>query len=97
MPTYLYEVILENGESGQVFEVEHGMSDPPLTRHPTTGQPVRRVFTAPNLGGSHSSTREKAMLSDKNLGMMGFTKYVKTEQGKYERTVGEGPDRIGSE
>ena len=94
MPTYIYEVILDSGEAGQQFEVEHSMSDPPLTEHPTTGQPVRRVITAPHVGGSHSSAKEKAQLSDNNLGKMGFTKYVKTDQGKYERTVGQGPDRI---
>ena len=97
MPTYIYEVILPDGGSGQMFEAEQPMSDPPLTKHPTTGQPVRRVVTAPNLNISHSSAKEKALLSDNNLGKMGFTKYVKTDQGKYERTVGKGPDRISSD
>lgn len=97
MPTYVYEVILPDGESGQVFEVEQSMSDEPLTEHPTTGQPVRRVITAPNVATSHTSAREKSMLSDNNLGRMGFTKYVKTDKGQYEKTVGEGPKNISSD
>ncbi len=96
MPTYVYQVILDDDEPGQIFEVEQSMSDPPLTGHPTTGQPVRRVVTAPHVGASHSSAKEKAMLSDGNLGKMGFTKYVKTGTGQYERTVGKGPDQISS-
>ena len=33
-------------------------------------------------------------LSDNNLDRLGFTKYVKTEKGKYEKTAGKGPSRI---
>ena len=44
MPVYVYEVITDDGEEGQIFEVMQKMSDDPLTQHPTTGQPVRRVM-----------------------------------------------------
>lgn len=94
MPTYVYEVVLPDGEPGQVFEVEQAMSDPPLTEHPATGQPVRRVITAPHVGGKHSTAGEKNQMSDANLDRLGFTKYVKTETGKYEKTAGKGPKRI---
>ena len=55
---------------------------------------MRRVITAPNVATKHTSAREKAMLSDNNLGKMGFTKYVKSDDGRYEKTVGKGPDLL---
>jgi predicted nucleic acid-binding Zn ribbon protein len=94
MPTYVYEVILPDGESGQIFEVEQSMSEDALTKHPTTGQPVRRVIQPPHIGGKWTSS--KNMLSDKNLADKGFTKYVKTDDGQYEKTAGSGPDQIGA-
>lgn len=48
MPTYVYETIPEHqGEKTEYFEVKQSMNDAPLTRHPDTGKPVRRVI----LGG----------------------------------------------
>lgn len=95
MPFYVYEVVLEGeDEPGQRFEVFQKMSDPPLTKHPTTGQPVRRVIGAPYLGGKNSDAAVKRNLSDKRLGELGFTKYVKTDKGQYEKTAGSGPDQI---
>ncbi len=44
MPTYIYEVVTEDGHVGERFELVQRMVDPPLTEHPETGQPVRRVF-----------------------------------------------------
>lgn len=97
MPIYVYEVILEDeDEPGMVFEVMQRMDDPPLTRHPTTGQPVRRVIQAPHLPGQWCESSKRATLSDKNLGEKGFTKYVKVGQGQYEKTTGKGPDRISA-
>lgn len=48
------------------------------------------------VGGRHSTTSEKAKLSDSNLERMGFTKYVKGDKG-YEKAAGDGPDRIARE
>ena len=48
MPTYTYRVISSDGRNGERFEVVQGMRDEPLTVHPRTGEPVRRVIT----GGS---------------------------------------------
>ena len=45
MPTYVYEVIEENGTAGERFEVDQPMSADPLTTHPMNGKPVRRVIT----------------------------------------------------
>ncbi|MCX5661994.1 MAG: zinc ribbon domain-containing protein [Planctomycetota bacterium] len=97
MPTYVYEVVLEDaedGEEGQVFEVFQKMSDPPLTKHPQTGQPVRRVFQAPNLPSQYSESRGKALMSDASLKRNGFTKYEKDGNGKYVKTAGVGPKSI---
>lgn len=94
MPTYVYEVILDDGEPGQVFEVQQKMSDPPLTEHPTTGQPVRRVIQPPYIGSQHTEARQKNLTSDDSLKNKGFTKYVKTATGKYEKAFGKGPAGI---
>lgn len=46
MPTYVYETVsLKQGEASETFEVRQSMADPPLTRHPETGRPVRRVIS----------------------------------------------------
>lgn len=94
MPIYLYEVVLPDGSGGEQFEVFQKMSDDPLTRHPQTGEPVRRVFTEPNAPRAWTDRHAAAALSDKNLAAKGFTKYVKTGEGTYEKTTGEGPKTI---
>ena len=45
MPTYVYAIIRPDGSDGETFEVFQRMSDPPLEKHPETGQPVRRVLS----------------------------------------------------
>ena len=45
MPTYTYRVISRDGRDRELFEVVQGMRDEPLTVHPQTGEPVRRVIT----------------------------------------------------
>ena len=95
MPIYVYEVITDNGEPGEQFEIVQSMSDEPLTEHPETGEPVRRIITAPNIGGIWSdSAMGKAVADDKKLDKMGFTKYVKSGDGFYEKRAGKGPDVI---
>ncbi len=45
MTTYVYETIPQKpGAQPQRFEVRQSMSEPALTRHPETGEPVRRVI-----------------------------------------------------
>jgi predicted nucleic acid-binding Zn ribbon protein len=94
MPTYVYEIINEDGSEGETFEVFQKMSDPPLTEHPETGEPVRRVIQAPNIAGKWSEAGTKKMLSDSNLDRLGFTKYQKMGQGQYEKRAGAGPQSI---
>jgi predicted nucleic acid-binding Zn ribbon protein len=48
MTTYVYETIpAKAGEKPQYFEIKQSMKDAPLTKHPETGAPIRRVV----LGG----------------------------------------------
>ncbi len=45
MATYIYETILrKSGAKPKKFEVQQSMNDAPLTKHPETGEPVRRVI-----------------------------------------------------
>lgn len=44
MPTYLYETLPEDPAAApERFEVKQSMRDAPLTHHPDSGVPVRRV------------------------------------------------------
>ncbi len=62
MAAYVYETIPEGPrEAPRRFEVEQRMSDPPLTKEPGSGAPVRRVIT----GGSGIVTRGTSILSMK--------------------------------
>ena len=95
MPTYVYEVITSDGSDGEQFEIFQGMSDAPLTSHPESGLPIRRVFLPPAIGGKWSeSAMNKSVADDKKLDKMGFTKYVKAGDGFYEKRAGKGPDVI---
>ncbi len=91
MPTYLYAILGPDGEETDHFEVVQSMRDDPLTEHPETGQPVRRVLTPPMIGGRHSEASEKRTMTDGNLEKLGFTKYVKSDSG-YDKVAGKGPD-----
>lgn len=46
MPTYLYQTIPGSaGEPVEQFELKQSFHDAPLTAHPATGAPVRRVIS----------------------------------------------------
>lgn len=45
MTTYVYETIPSDpAVMPQRFEIQQSMHDAPLTKHPETGEPVRRVI-----------------------------------------------------
>jgi predicted nucleic acid-binding Zn ribbon protein len=96
MPTYVYETLDSQGAPvGERFEVVQSMADEPLTRHPETGVPVRRVFVPFRIAGKNSPMHtDKALKDDRKLEQLGFTKYVKASDGKYEKVVGKGPDLL---
>ncbi len=60
MPLYVYEVVLPDGSGGEQFEVLQKMSDAALTKHPETGEPVRRVFGEPNAPRTWTDRQGKA-------------------------------------
>lgn len=92
MPTYVYEVIPQEGEATEMFEVVQSMNDAPLTKHPETGEPVRRVLQPPNIASKWTdSAMHRASADDGKLERLGFTKYVKSGDGTYDKAFGEGP------
>jgi len=97
MPTYVYQIINPDGSDGDTFEVFQKMSDPPLTKHPESGKPVRRVITAPNIPGNWSDHATNQKLSDKNLDRLGFTKYKRAGDGVYEKKAGRGPNTLSAD
>jgi putative FmdB family regulatory protein len=66
------------------FEVEQRMSDAKLKRCPRCDKPVERLISAPAINAGKVNT------SDKRVGELGFTKYVKSGDGSYERAAGTG-------
>lgn len=65
MTTYVYETIREKaGEEPRFFEIQQSMKDAPLTRHPETGEPIRRVI----LGGYGTLTKSDASPPSKDCG-----------------------------
>ncbi len=101
MPTYVYAVVLPDGSRGEHFEVIQRISEPALTEHPETGEPVVRVIQpvafrtrgstgAASLGGSGGGRPAAEQLTQK-----GFTKYERTGDNTWTRTAGsEGPKQI---
>ncbi len=96
MPIYVYEILRDDNQDGETFEVLQGLNDPPLTHHPDTGQPVRRCLSVPSVMGVWSDHKNKSRLSDSNLNKKGFTKYVKAGDGTYEKAAGDGPKKISA-
>ncbi len=98
MPIYVYEEIRDDGAPGEQFEIHQSMADEPLTRHPQSGVPVRRVLQAPFIGGQWSdSAMARSVADDNKLKRLGFTKYVKSGNGTYEKTVGTGPSTLSAD
>jgi hypothetical protein len=97
MPTYVYQVINDDGSDGEVFEVVQRMADPPLSTHPESGKPVRRLIQPPNLPHTWSDQATRSKLSNRNLDRLGFTKYERAGDGKFEKKAGSGPNLISSD
>ncbi|MGH7695322.1 MAG: FmdB family zinc ribbon protein [Gemmatimonadaceae bacterium] len=57
MPTYLYETMPDDGAATERFEWRQSMRDAPLSAHPETGVPVRRVIVG---GLGHMSASDKS-------------------------------------
>jgi predicted nucleic acid-binding Zn ribbon protein len=94
VPVYVYQEILDDGSAGDVFEVLQRMVDEPLLTHPTTGKPVRRVLQPPGIPFKSGGPSKQPSLDDGNLARLGFTKYQKASDGRYEKAVGNGPELL---
>ena len=70
------------------FEVVQKLAEPKLKKCPACKSPVERVISAPAVHGKYSTK------SDSKLKDLGLTKYVKTSDGSYERTVGGGGPKM---
>ncbi len=98
MPIYTYQIIHDDGSEGEMVELVHGMNDPPLTVHPQTGQKIQRVFAAPHIAGWSHERKAKEITSDENVAKHGFTKYVRSGKGHYEKRAGDkGPSSLHAE
>lgn len=97
VPTYVYDILDKRGQpTGKTFEAVQSIKAEPLTKHPETGEPVRRAIVAPTLGLGMSAAKNR--MSNKNLERLGFTKYERKGSGYMERTAGkEGPKAIGGD
>ena len=65
MTTYVYETIPSKpGQKPRFFEIKQAMSDKPLTKHPDSGEAIRRVV----LGGYGvlSSAQKKSTANTKS-------------------------------
>jgi predicted nucleic acid-binding Zn ribbon protein len=59
MPTYEYETVpAKEGDPVRRYEFQQRMSDEPLKKHPETGEPLRRVYSAFAVGGSSSGSND---------------------------------------
>jgi predicted nucleic acid-binding Zn ribbon protein len=56
MPIYEYEILSEDGTPKGVFETVQKMSEPALTRHPVTGEPVRRILSRTFVGSGEADS-----------------------------------------
>jgi predicted nucleic acid-binding Zn ribbon protein len=98
MPVYTYQVINKDGSDGETFDVIRKMSDPPLKKHPDTGEKVKRIYKMPHIAGITNSSHSANRLSDANLEKQGFTTYRKNGKGHYDRTTGTGgPEHISAD
>jgi predicted nucleic acid-binding Zn ribbon protein len=61
MPIYEYETIpTRSGDKVRRMELRQSMTEPVLTRHPETGEAIRKVYTAFHVGGVSTSNYASA-------------------------------------
>lgn len=86
----IYDYAPRSGKCKQCqgrFEVVQRLSEPKLKRCPTCKKPVERLISAVAVHGKFS-------MAPSRLNDLGMTKYVKTSDGSYERTVGRGGPKM---
>ena len=48
MPVYKY-LVINKSNAPEYIEIEQEVNDPPLSIHPVTSEPIKRVLTSPTL------------------------------------------------
>ncbi len=90
MPTYLYQEQLPDGSDGDVVEIIQNMADPPLKKHPKNGNPLRKIYSPPNLPKKYTEAATQSKLTNENVEKHGFTRYEKDKvTGRYHKTAGK--------
>ena len=90
MPTYVYQIVNDDGTDGEIFEVQQSMSEPALTQHPKTGQELRRVYSPPNVSAKYTPGRTAKLTGSKSVENAGFTRYERDKlTGRYHKTAGK--------
>ena len=87
----IYEYAPKSGQCKQCggrFEVYQKIADAKLRKCPDCAKPVERQISAVPVHGKFSTK------SDSRIKDLGMTKYVKTSDGSYERTVGQGGPKM---
>lgn len=60
MATYIYETIpTKKGQKPKRYEIQQSMAEDALTKHPETGEPIKRVIT----GGTGNIFRGTSILA----------------------------------
>ncbi len=96
MPIYIYQVSTDDGSEGEIFEIEQSMKAESLTKHPVTGQPIKRIYLPPNISIKYTPGQTKNKLDNKNVEKAGFSKYERDKlTGTYHKVAGkEGPGKF---
>ena len=86
MPIYEYRHTSQFSEpcKEELIEVFQTMSAPAMSICPKCGTSIQKVISMPARHQQHINNT----LNDSNLAKKGFSKYVKTEDGKYEKATG---------
>ena len=86
MPIYEYRHTngFEEPCNKDILEVFQTMSAPELSICPQCGKPIQKMISMPARHQQHLNNT----LNEKNIAEKGFSKYVKTEDGKYEKATG---------
>ena len=89
MPLYDYVAVGKGcAKCRNGFEVVQKLSEPKMKKCPACKRPIERVISAVPVHGKFSTK------SDSRIKDLGMTKYVKTSDGSYERTVGQGGPKM---
>ena len=85
MPIYEYKHTESYGtDCSEIQEYFHGISAKSYTECPKCKHPLQKLVSMP---ARHAESMKDKM-SDKNLSRLGFSKYVKSSDGKYEKASG---------